>query len=116
MTNTTISPGLAIHSHSMERLRVMILKLCNSNKFGARAVVTDDSSVTLYDCMEWTEEYTETLRLHYPEIEIVVKACKHSLSGFNMIFHLRKRGREWIWILIIGALVAACLFCIWRWT
>ena len=100
----------------MERLRTMILKICNSERFGARAVITDQYSLTLYDCMEWKEEDTEKLRLHYPEVEILVKACKHSLSGFSLIFHIRHKKREWMWIFIIGALISSCAFCVWRWS
>lgn len=95
----------------MEKLRNLILRLSNAERVGGRVHIFDSHTVVLYDCMYWASFNTDMVLAHYPEIQISVKACRQSLSGFQVTFTLPKSSRrEAFWFMVIGLALASCAY------
>jgi hypothetical protein len=95
----------------MEKLRSLILRLSNAERVGGRVQIIDSQTVVLYDCMYWASFNTDVILAHYPETKIHVKACRHSLSGFQVTFTVpRGSHREVFWYFVIGVVLACCAY------
>lgn len=95
----------------MDRLRALILRLANAERVGGRASIVDGSTIILYDCTHWGCHCTDAVVAQFPEVQISVRACRQSLSGFTVIFHRAdSRAREFAWYLVIGFGLACCTY------
>lgn len=100
---------------SMERLRALILRLANAERVGGRASIVDGQTIILYDCTHWGSHCTDAVAAQFPEVQISVRACRQSLSGFTVIFHRAEtRLRELAWFLVIGLGLACCTYILLR--
>ena len=99
----------------MERLRCLILRLSNTERFGGRVELLDSNTLVLYDCLYWGSHNTEVVLSHYPETQISIKTCRQSLSGFTVYFYLpRSTRREVFWYFVIGTVLACCAYALLR--
>jgi hypothetical protein len=95
----------------MESLKSLVLRLANVERVGGRATVLDAQTLVLNDCMHWSCHSTDTVLSHFPEVHISVRACRQSLSGFSVVFHVGKSMRgELAWYLVIGFGLACCCY------
>ena len=93
----------------MDRLKDLVLQLSNAERVGGRASVVDRRTLILYDCMHWGCHNTDRVLACFPETQISVRACRQSLSGFSVIFHLGEcTRREMAWYLVIGLVLSGC--------
>ena len=95
--------------HRMDRLKDLVLQLSTAERVGGRASVVDRRTLILYDCMHWGCHNTDRVQACFPETQISVRACRQSLSGFSVIFHLGEcTRREMAWYLVIGLVLSGC--------
>jgi hypothetical protein len=99
----------------MDQLRFLVLSLANADRVGGRATVVDARTLILNDCMHWGCHSTDIVQSRFPEVQISVRSCRQSLSGFSVIFH---RGssvhRELVWYIVIGLGMACCAYVLLR--
>ena len=101
--------------NTMEKLKKLILDLANAERVGGRVVVVDGQTLILNDCMNWGCHCTDVVLSHFPEVHISVRACRQSLSGFSVVFHVGKSMRgEFAWYLMIGFCLACCGYVLLR--
>jgi hypothetical protein len=99
----------------MDRLRQLILRLSNSERVGGRASIVDGRTVILYDCTHWGCLSTDAVLAQFPEVQISVRACRQSLTGFTVIFHCQDNTRrELAWYVVIGLGLACCAYILLR--
>ncbi len=99
----------------MDRLRALILRLANAERVGGRASIVDAQTIILYDCTHWGCHCTDTVVAQFPEVQISVRACRQSLSGFTVIFHRADSvRRELAWYVVIGLGLACCTYILLR--
>jgi hypothetical protein len=99
----------------MERLKALVLQQANAERVGGRVTVVDGRTLILYDCMHWGCHSTDVVVAQHPEVQISVRACRQSLSGFSVIFHRGGSGRrELAWYLAIGFVLAGCCYALLR--
>jgi len=99
----------------MDRLRLLILRLANAERVGGRAIIVDGETIILYDCTHWGCSCTDAVLAQFPEVQISVRACRQSLSGFTVIFHrANSRRRELAWYFVIGLGFASCCYILLR--
>jgi hypothetical protein len=95
----------------MDGLRSLVLDLSNAERVGGRAQVVDARTLILYDCVHWSSRCTDILVARYPEVQISVRACRQSLSGYSIVFHRSGNTRaEIVWCLVIGLALAGCAY------
>jgi len=94
----------------MDRLEEQVLVLSNARRHGGRVYRVDSSSIALLDCMCWSNQQTERLRAHFPDIGVSVQADKQSLSGFRVIFQAASSGKELTMYLVIAVILACCAY------
>ena len=103
----------------MDGLRQLVLQLSNAERAGGRAQIVDSRTLILYDCMNWSCRCTDVVSTQFPEVQISVRACRQSLSGFTLVFH-RGAGmrKELFWLLVISLALAGCAYMLMRppWT
>ncbi len=93
----------------MDALQLWLHRTINSERFGGRTVRSDDQTVVLYDCGTWTEEHSRMVRAKYPECDITITHCQASLSGFIVVFRLRRDRSLYAWITATGAVLVLLL-------
>lgn len=99
----------------MDRLRALILRLANAERVGGRASIVDERTIILYDCTHWGCQCTDAVIAQFPEVQISVRACRQSLTGFTVIFHRAdSRARELAWYFVIGFGLACCTLILLR--
>ena len=95
----------------MDRLRQLILRLANAERVGGRATIVDGRTIILYDCTHWGCHCTDAVLAQFPEVQISVRACRQSLSGYSIVFHRSGNTRaEIVWCLVIGLALAGCAY------
>ena len=93
----------------MDKLRALVMQLACAERVGGRATVVDDRTLILYDCMHWSSSCTEVLLAQFPDVQISVRACRQSLSGYIVVFHRGGRlDQELLWYVVIGLGLACC--------
>lgn len=99
----------------MDGLRQLVLQLSNAERVGGRAQIVDSRTLILYDCMNWSCRCTDVVSTQYPEVQISVRACRQSLSGYTLVFHRGVGGRkELFWLLVISLALAGCAYVLLR--
>ena len=99
----------------MDQLRALVLRLADADRVGGRAQILDGHTLVLNDCMHWNCRSTDVVLSRFPEVQISVRACRQSLSGFTVVFHMGVSSyREFVWYLLIGLGVACCAYVLLR--
>lgn len=99
----------------MDRLRQLVLRLANAERVGGRAMVVDAQTIILYDCTYWGCHFTDAVQAQFPEVQISVRACRQSLTGFTVIFYRAdSTRRELAWLSVIGLGLACCIYILLR--
>jgi hypothetical protein len=97
----------------LEELRARIMSLSSADRRGGRIVAGAGRVLELFDCMEWNGEWTHALTAVCPELCVSIRASRSSLSGFVVRFEVTDGGREWVWHVVIGCVLACCLYMLW---
>lgn len=99
----------------MDKLRALVLQLSNADRVGGRAQVVDSKTLLLYDCMHWSCRCTDIVCGQFPEVQMSVRTCRSSLSGYVIVFHRNVVGRrEILWYLVISLTLAGCAYVLLR--
>ena len=97
--------------HSMDSLRILVLRLVGAERTGGRVQVVDEKTLVLYDCLSWDSHCTDSVVSRYPEARISVRSSRHSLSGFTVTIHMGRNSlRETGWVVVIGLFMAGCAY------
>jgi hypothetical protein len=85
--------------------------LIASEKRGGRTIRTDENTVVLYDCCQWSDAHSRALASKFPCAEVSILPSQSSLSGFIVVVRSSRDPVVWAWILgvlaLLGALVAS---------
>ena len=63
-----------------EKISSFLRKLVDSDRYGGRTICTDEQTVVLYDCCQWSDAHSNTLQLWFPECSASVLPSDVSLS------------------------------------
>jgi hypothetical protein len=96
----------------MDTLPSWLLKTIDCDRYGGRTMRTDEQTVVLYDCGTWTDAHTRAVRSKYPECDITVTQSQASLSGFIVVFKLRRDRSLYRWVSAWIALFLLVLFSV----
>jgi hypothetical protein len=97
----------------MDEMRGRIMALSSADRRGGRLVAAGPRTLELFDCMEWDGEWTHALAAVCPELCVSVRANRSSLSGYVVRFEVLSGGREWVWHVVLGLMLACCLYVLW---
>jgi hypothetical protein len=84
----------------MDSLPHFLLRLIDSNRHGGRTIRTDESTVVLYDCGQWSDAHSHAVRDRYPECEVDIMQSDGSLSGFIVIVKLHRDSSAYSWVTV----------------
>jgi hypothetical protein len=82
----------------MNTLPQFLLRLIDSNRHGGRAIRTDESTVVLYDCGQWSDAHSQAVRDRYPECEVDILQSDGSLSGFIVVVKAHGDVSAYAWV------------------
>lgn len=82
----------------MNTLPQFLLRLIDSNRHGGRTIRTDESTVVLYDCGQWSDAHSQAVRDRYPECEVEIMQSDGSLSGFIIVVKAHRDLSAYSWI------------------
>ena len=82
----------------MNTLPQFLLRLIDSNRHGGRTIRTDENTVVLYDCGQWSDAHSQALRDRYPECEVEIMQSDGSLSGFIVVIKTHRDLSAYSWI------------------
>jgi hypothetical protein len=95
----------------MDPLKKLVLHVVGAERVGGRATVVNPRTLVLDDCMLWSCQCSDAVMAVFPEVLVSVRASRHSLSGFSVVFHLGQNcGRETGWYFVIGLFLAGCFY------
>ena len=72
--------------------------MIDSNRHGGRTIRTDENTVVLYDCGQWSDTHSQMVRDRYPECEIEIMQSDGSLSGFIVVVKMHRDQSAYSWI------------------
>ncbi len=75
-----------------------LLRLIDSDRHGGRTIRTDESTVVLYDCGQWSDTHSRIVRGSYPECEVEILQSDGSLSGFIVVVKMHRDHSAYSWI------------------
>ena len=78
-------------------------EICNTDRYGGRAVRVSNGLWELYDVGQWTEAQTDALKARFPSIECRVFTSRQSLSGFCV--QLRRHRVHHVWASVLVCVV-----------
>lgn len=93
----------------MDSLQSWLHRTINSDRYGGRTVRTDEQTVVLYDYGTWTEGHSRMVRTKFPECDITITQCQASLSGFIVLFKLKRDRSLYTWITATAAMLVILL-------
>jgi hypothetical protein len=82
----------------MNTLPQFLLRLIDSNRHGGRTIRTDENTVVLYDCGQWSDAHSQVVRDRYPECEVEITQSDGSLSGFIVVVKIHRDLSAYSWI------------------
>lgn len=82
----------------MNTLPQFLLHLIDSNRHGGRTIRTDESTVVLYDCGQWSDAHSQAVRDRFPECEVEIMQSDGSLSGFIIVVKSHRDLSAYSWI------------------
>ena len=80
-------------------------EICNTDRYGGRAVRLGNGRWDLYDVGQWTEAQTEALKSRFPSIECRVVSSRQSLSGFCVVLRKHRVQHVWASVLVCAVMV-----------
>jgi hypothetical protein len=104
----------------MQALGDFVLRLTSADRVGGRVQRVGRDRVELLDCMSWTWGCTERVQREFPEVVVNIRSCRHSLSGFAVVFVWKGGGVfESMWYLAIAVGLTSCAYALftspWWW-
>jgi hypothetical protein len=93
----------------MDSFQAWLHRTINSERYGGRTVRTDEQTVVLYDYGTWTEGHSRAVRAKFPECDIAITQCQASLSGFIVLFKLKRDRSLYAWITATAVVLALVL-------
>jgi hypothetical protein len=94
----------------MNTLPQFLLGLIDSARHGGRTIRTDESTVVLYDCGQWSDAHSSALRTRYPECEVEIMQSDGSLSGFIVVIKMHRDATAYAWV--TGTFVVLALMAV----
>jgi hypothetical protein len=91
----------------LDTLPQFLLRLIDSDRHGGRTIRTDDSTVVLYDCGQWSDSHSQVVRDRYPECEVHIMQSDGSLSGFIVMVKAHRDLSAYSWAL--GTFLVFCM-------
>ena len=82
----------------MNTLPQFLLKLIDSNRHGGLTIRTDESTVVLYDCGQWSDTHSQLLHNSYPDCEVEILQSDGSLSGFIVVVKVNRDQTTLSWV------------------
>lgn len=104
----------------MQGLKELVLQLTCADRVGGRVQRVGSDRLELYDCASWSWKGTELVQHEFPEVVVDVRSCRHSLSGFAVVFIWKGGGRfEPLWYVAIAVVLTSCAYTLfaapWWW-
>jgi hypothetical protein len=96
----------------MNTLPQFLLRLIDSNRHGGRTIRTDESTVVLYDCGQWSDAHSQALHSRYPECEVEIMPSEGSLSGFIVVVKSHQDLSTYSWVTATFVVLAMMLMTI----
>ena len=93
----------------MNTLPQFLLRLIDSNRHGGRTISTDESTVVLYDCGQWSDTHSQAVRDRYPECEVEILQSDGSLSGFIVVVKAHRDLSVYSWVTATFAVLVMML-------
>jgi hypothetical protein len=93
----------------MNTLPQFLLRLIDSNRHGGRTIRTDESTVVLYDCGQWSDAHSQAVRDRFPECEVEIMQSDGSLSGFIVVVKVHRDLSAYSWITATFVVLAMML-------
>ena len=90
----------------MDALPQSLLRLIDSNRHGGRTIRTDENTVVLYDCGQWSDIHSQAVRDRYPECEVEIMQSDGSLSGFIVVVKVHRDLSTYSWITVTCVVLA----------
>lgn len=79
--------------------------LVGSERHGGRTIRTDEATVVLYDCCQWSDAHSRNLSNKFPYAEVCILPSQSSLSGFIVVVRSTKDPVLCAWIVAVLALL-----------
>ena len=96
---------------SLSRLEEFVGVMMDMERIGGRFSRVGGDRLELYDCLCWPHEASERVQRCFPDVAIDVRSCRHSISGFAVVFVWTCRGgHEMMWCLAIAAALTGCAY------
>ena len=73
--------------------------LIASERHGGRTIRTDESTVVLYDCPQWSDSHSHALCGRFPDADVTIMPSESSLSGFIVVVRSHRDATVSAWIL-----------------
>jgi hypothetical protein len=96
----------------MNTLPQFLLRLIDSNRHGGRTIRTDESTVVLYDCGQWSDTHSQMVRDRYPECEVEIMHSDGSLSGFIVVVKMHRDMSAYSWVTVTCVVLAMMLMTV----
>ena len=77
----------------MEPVQKFLDKLLQTQRYGGRSVMRDETTLIVYDTPCWGDREARALRARFPECDVTVQAFDSSLSGFIVI--VARKSEPW---------------------
>ena len=94
-----------------DALQRFLHALVASDKHGGRTIRSDESTVIVYDCCQWSDRHSRALASKFPCAEASILPSQSSLSGFIVVVRSSRDPGVWAWVLgalaLLGGLVAS---------
>lgn len=85
--------------------------IVGSEKHGGRTIRTDEATVVVYDCCQWSDAHSRALSNRFPCAEVCILPSQSSLSGFIVVVRSSRDPVVCAWILgvlaLLGCLIAS---------
>jgi hypothetical protein len=82
----------------MDTLPQFLLRLIDSHRHGGRTIRTDENTVVLYDCGQWSDLHSQAVLSKYPECEVEIMSSDGSLSGFIVVVKVHRDHSTCSWV------------------
>jgi hypothetical protein len=94
-----------------DALQKYLHTLINSERHGGRTIRTDEATVVLYDCGQWSDAHSRALTTRFPYAEVSILPSHSSLSGFTVIVKSSRDPVLCSWVvavlILLGGLMAS---------
>lgn len=84
-------------SSACSKLPAFLRRLVDSDRYGGRTICTDEHTVVLYDCGQWSDTHSNVLQQWFPECSASVLPSDVSLSGFIVVIKIHRDSAVYWW-------------------